>query len=151
MRALIQRVSRASVRFPELAGVQERGIGRGFLILLGCGRGEGPSTADALGRKCAGLRVFPDDEGRFSRGLAEVGGEGLVVSQFTLYADCTRGRRPDFLGALAPEAAEPLYRRFAEAVAAEGVAVKRGEFGAKMEVELVNDGPVTLWLDSAQL
>lgn len=151
MRALVQRVSRASVRFPERAGEPERKIERGFLVLLGCGQGDAPQTAAALARKCAGLRVFPDEAGRFSKSLADIGGSALVVSQFTLYADCSRGRRPDFLGALAPDQAEPLYRRFAEAFAAEGIGVKTGEFGAKMEVELVNDGPVTLWLDSAHL
>lgn len=151
MRALIQRVSRAAVRFPESAQTPERAIGRGMLILLGCGQGDGPATADALARKCAGLRVFPDEAGRFSLALADVGGSALIVSQFTLYADCSRGRRPDFLDALPGEKAEPLVRRFAEALSGQGVPTRLGEFGAKMEVELVNDGPVTLWLDSALL
>lgn len=150
MRALIQRVSRASVRFPELQ-VPQRSIGPGMLILLGCGAGDDEATADALARKCAELRIFPDENGRFSKSLADVGGSVLVISQFTLYADCGKGRRPDFLGALPGDKADPLYRRFADAIEAMGRPVQRGEFGAKMEVELVNDGPVTLWLDSAQL
>ena len=151
MRALIQRVSRASVRFPESAAARERSIGRGVLVLLGCGSGDDAGAAEALARKCAGLRIFPDDAGRFARSLTDVGGSALIVSQFTLYADCGKGRRPDFLAALPAQSAEPLYRRFTEAFAAEGVPVQTGEFGARMEVELVNDGPVTLWLDSARL
>ena len=150
MRALIQRVSSASVRFPEL-GVPERGIGRGMAVLLGCVAGDDAAAADKLAAKCAGLRIFPDEQGRFSKALADVRGSALVVSQFTLYADCRKGRRPDFLGALAAEQAAPLVRRFAEAFSALGIPVQTGEFGARMEVELVNDGPVTIWLDSAQL
>ncbi|MBI4424378.1 MAG: D-tyrosyl-tRNA(Tyr) deacylase [Elusimicrobia bacterium] len=151
MRALIQRVSRACVRFPELSGTPERSIGRGLLVLVGCGAGDGAGTADQLARKCAGLRIFADESGRFSLGLAEVRGAVLAVSQFTLYGDCRKGRRPDFLAALPGPQAEPLYRRFVETLRSEGVPVETGEFGAKMEVELVNDGPVTLWLDSAGL
>lgn len=149
MRAVIQRVTRASVRFPELPGTAERKIGPGMLILVGCGPGDDEAVADALARKCAELRIFPDERGRFAKSLADINGSALVVSQFTLYADCRKGRRPDFLGALPGDEAEPLYRRFAEAFASTGRTVERGEFGAKMEVELVNDGPVTLWLDSA--
>lgn len=151
MRALIQRVSRASVRFPELPGVAGRGIGRGMVVLLGCGIGDDAAAADRLAAKCASLRIFPDEQGRFSKSLAEVQGSALIVSQFTLYADCGKGRRPDFLGALPAEQAAPLVRRFAEAFAAQGIPVAQGEFGARMEVELVNDGPVTIWLDSALL
>ena len=151
MRALIQRVSRASVRFPDIPGTAERGIGRGMVVFLGCGAGDDGGTAERLAAKCAGLRIFADEQGRFSKALAEAGGSALVVSQFTLYADCRKGRRPDFLGALPGEQAESLCRRFAEAFAAQGVPVVSGEFGARMEVELVNDGPVTIWLDSAQL
>lgn len=151
MRALIQRVSRACVRFPELPGVAERAIGRGFVILLGCGSGDDASAAESLARKCAGLRIFSDEEGRFSRSLSDVQGSALIVSQFTLYADCRKGRRPDFLTALPAEKAEPLYRSFVDAFAAQGTPARTGEFGATMELELVNDGPVTIWLDSAQL
>lgn len=151
MRALIQRVSRASVRFPELPGTAERSIGRGLLILLGCGAGDGAQAALALARKCAALRIFPDEEGRFSKAVTDVQGAALVVSQFTLYADCRKGRRPDFMEALPGDQAEPLVRQFAQALGAAGVPVQTGEFGAKMEVELVNDGPVTLWLDTARL
>lgn len=151
MRALIQRVSRASVRFPELPQTVERSIGRGFVILLGCGARDEASVADQLAQKCAGLRLFPDEAGRFSKALADVRGSALVVSQFTLYADCRKGRRPDFLEALPAGQAEPLYRRFVQSLASAGVPVQTGEFGARMEVELVNEGPVTLWLDTATL
>ncbi|MBI5201185.1 MAG: D-tyrosyl-tRNA(Tyr) deacylase [Elusimicrobia bacterium] len=150
MRALVQRVSRASVRFPDLP-TPERAIGRGFLILLGCGKGDTPELADALAKKCAGLRLFPDEQGRFAKGLTDISGSALIVSQFTLYGNASRGRRPDFMEALPGPEAEPLYKRFAEVFAREGGPVQLGEFGAKMEVELVNDGPVTLWLDTAHL
>ncbi len=121
------------------------------MILLGCGNGDDEAKARRLAEKCASLRVFADESGKFSRSVLDVAGEALVVSQFTLYADCTRGRRPDFMGALPAPQAEPLYRAFVKALEAAGVPVKTGEFGAKMEVELVNEGPVTLWLDSSTL
>lgn len=145
MRALIQRVRRACVRFDGV----ERGVGRGVLVLLGVGAADDGGTAAHLAEKCAALRIFPDPAGKFGRSLLDVRGEALVVSQFTLYGDCRRGRRPDFTAARRPEEAEPLYRLFAESLAALGVPTKTGEFGASMEVELVNDGPVTLWLDTA--
>ena len=144
MRALIQRVNRACAR---VSG-SERAIGRGAVILLAVGAGDDEAAARRLAGKCASLRIFPNEQGKFDLSLLDVGGEALVVSQFTLYGDCRRGRRPDFTQAMAPERAEPLYRAFVEALRSAGIAVKTGEFGAKMEVELVNDGPVTLWLDT---
>lgn len=146
MRILLQRVSRASVR---VAGEPERGVGRGLLALVGVGAGDDAAVARRLAEKTATLRVFENAEGRFDRSLLDVGGGALVVSQFTLYGDARKGRRPDFAGAARPEAAEPLVRAYADALAGQGVPVQTGTFGAHMDVELVNDGPVTLWLDSA--
>jgi D-tyrosyl-tRNA(Tyr) deacylase len=145
VRALIQRVSRASVR---VEGRVVGAIERGFLILLGARAEDGDAEARWLARKAAGLRLFGDGEGRMNLDLAAVGGAALVVPQFTLYGDARRGRRPDFTRAAAPERAEPLYERFCEFLAAEGVRVERGVFRAHMEVELVNDGPVTLLLET---
>ena len=145
MRALLQRVSRAEVRVDdELVGA----IGSGLVVLLGVGPDDNGSIADALARKVAELRIFADDAGRTNRSLLEVGGEALVVSQFTLFADTSRGRRPGFTGAALPDVAIPLYERFAGALEAIGVTVARGRFGAEMAVELVNDGPFTIWLDT---
>ena len=151
MRVLIQRAARASVRFPDRPDLGERRIGRGLVVLVGCGPGDDAAAARRLAEKCSGLRVFPDAGGKPSLSLADVAGEALVVSQFTLYGDCRKGRRPDFTGALAAAQAEPLYREFAAALAASGVPVSTGEFGARMELELVNEGPFTLWLDGAAL
>ena len=145
MRLLLQRVARAEVR---VAGEAPRGIARGLLALVAVGQGDDDATARRMAEKTAGLRIFENDEGRFDRSLVDVGGGALVVSQFTLYGDSRKGRRPDFTGAARPEVAEPLCRAYADALAAQGVQVRTGTFGAKMEVELVNDGPVTLWLDS---
>jgi len=146
VRALLQRVSRAEVRVDrEVVGA----IGPGLLVLLGVGRGDGAATAEALARRVAELRIFEDEAGRTNRSLLEVGGEALVVSQFTLYADTARGRRPGFTNAAPPELAERLYLRFAGELRAAGVAdVQTGSFGAEMAVELVNDGPFTIWLDT---
>ncbi|GAB4205605.1 MAG: D-aminoacyl-tRNA deacylase [Roseiflexaceae bacterium] len=146
MRALIQRVSEASVTVEGRVAGQ---IGRGLLVLLGVGAGDGPAEADLLAEKTANMRIFPDDEGRFDRSLLDVGGAALVVSQFTLYADTRRGRRPGFSDAAAPDLAAPLVERFAAALRARGLAVETGVFGAMMQVALVNDGPVTIMLDSA--
>jgi len=146
MRAVVQRVSRASV---TVAGEVLGEIGPGLLVLLGVGPEDGPAEVDWLARKVAGLRILEDEAGRMNRSVLDSGGGVLVVSQFTLYGDCSRGRRPSFIGAAAPGLAEPLYEAFCEAVAAQGVAVvARGRFGADMAVSLVNDGPVTLILDS---
>lgn len=145
MRAVLQRVTRAEVRVGE-ERVGE--IGPGLVVLLGVGPDDDEPTADGLARKVAELRVFADDEGRTNRSLLDVGGEALVVSQFTLFADTRRGRRPGFTGAALPDLAIPLYERFAAALEAMDVTVARGRFGAEMQVELVNDGPFTIWLDT---
>lgn len=148
MRAVVQRVSEASV---AVDGREVASIGRGFLILLGVTHEDGEREAQWLARKIAGLRIFDDQAGKFNLSLADVGGAALVVSQFTLYADTRRGRRPGFTSAARPEQAEPLVERFAAALAAEGLPVQMGVFGAVMAVHLVNDGPVTLWLDTVEL
>lgn len=145
MRALLQRVERAEVRVDgEMIGR----IGQGLVVLLGVGRGDDESVAGSLARRVAELRIFGDDEGRTNRSLLDVGGEVLVVSQFTLFADTRRGRRPGFTDAALPEQAIPVYGRFATELEAAGVRVARGRFGAAMAVELVNDGPFTIWLDT---
>jgi D-tyrosyl-tRNA(Tyr) deacylase len=148
MRAVIQRVSRASV---TVDGQVVGAIGRGFLVLLGVTHNDGRAEADWLARKIAGLRIFEDDAGKMNLGLADVGGAVLVVSQFTLYGDARKGRRPDFIQAARPEIAEPLVNHFVEAIRSAGLPVETGRFGATMEVALVNDGPVTLWLDTADM
>lgn len=146
MRAVIQRVSEASVTIDgEIVGQ----IGRGLLVLLGVGEGDGPDEATLLAEKIAGMRIFPDDEGRFNRSALNIGGAVLVVSQFTLYADTRRGRRPSFAAAAPPEVAAPLVELFVAAVRQQGLPVATGSFGAAMQVALVNDGPVTIVLDSA--
>lgn len=148
MRALIQRVSQAAVTVnDETVGR----IGRGFLVLLGVTHGDGPREAAWLAHKVAGLRVFEDAAGKMNLGLSDVWGEVLVVSQFTLYGDARKGRRPDFLQAAKPEQAEPLVDAFVEQLRANGLTVQTGQFRAMMQVSLVNDGPVTLWLDTADL
>ncbi len=145
MRAVIQRVSRAAV---AVDGAVVGAIDRGFLVLLGVTHGDGKAEADWLARKIAGLRIFEDDAGKMNLGLADVEGAVLVVSQFTLYGDARKGRRPDFLQAAHPEVAEPLIAHFVDRLRREGVTVETGRFRAMMAVELVNDGPVTLWLDT---
>ncbi|MGB9754291.1 D-aminoacyl-tRNA deacylase [Roseiflexus castenholzii] len=146
MRAVIQRVSEASVR---VDGRVIGAIGRGLLILIGVGVGDTEAEAKLLAEKSANLRIFADDEGRFNRSLLDIGGEALVVSQFTLYADTRRGRRPSFSDAAPPEIAAPLVEAFANELQRMGIAVGAGQFGAMMQVALVNDGPVTILLDSA--
>jgi D-aminoacyl-tRNA deacylase len=141
VKAVVQRVTRASVRVQEEV-VGE--IGPGLCILLGVARGDGPEEAARLAGKVARLRIFEDGGGRFDRSLLDVGGAALVVSQFTLLADCSKGNRPSFGEAAPPEDAEPLYEAFCAELRTLGVAVETGVFGARMEVELVNDGPVTL-------
>jgi D-tyrosyl-tRNA(Tyr) deacylase len=145
MRAVLQRVSQASVTVgDEVVGA----IGRGLLILLGIGVGDSEAEARLLAEKTANLRIFADEEGRFNRSLLDIGGEALVVSQFTLYADTRRGRRPSFSNAAPPEIAAPLVDVFASELRRLGVAVNTGRFGAMMRAALVNDGPVTILLDS---
>jgi D-tyrosyl-tRNA(Tyr) deacylase len=147
MRALLQRTTGASVRTD---GDQVASIGQGLVVLLGVGHDDDASTADALAERVARLRIFRDDEGRTNRSLIDVRGEALVVSQFTLFADTSRGRRPGFTGAAGPEQAERLYQRFAASLREHDVQVETGRFGAEMAVELVNDGPFTIWLDTAE-
>ncbi len=146
MLAVVQRVSGASVRVGES---YEESIGPGIVILLGVAQGDDELDAHWLAEKCASLRIFNDPEGKMNLGLDSVGGEALVISQFTLLGDCGRGRRPSFTRAAAPEMANRLYELFAEELRALGVAVRTGVFGAMMQVSLVNDGPVTILLDSA--
>lgn len=144
MRAVVQRVSEASVRVAEEKVAR---IGAGLLVLLGVERGDTERQADQLAEKVANLRIFEDEAGRFNRSLLETGGEALVVSQFTLAADCRGGRRPSFTRAAPAEEARRLYEEFLARLAARGVNVQGGRFQARMEVHLVNDGPVTLVLD----
>ena len=143
MRIVLQRVKSAAVR---VSGQTERRIGPGLVLLLGVGRDDDRSEAERMAAKVARLRVFEDESGKFARSLLDVGGEALVVSQFTLLADVAKGTRPSFSDAAPPETAEPLYEAFAAALRELGVAVETGVFGARMELELVNDGPVTLVL-----
>ena len=145
MRALIQRVDRASV---SVDGEVIGRVGEGLLALVGAGRGDADADAEALAAKVVGLRIFPDGEGRFNLSLRDVGGAMLVVSQFTLFADVRRGRRPGFTQAARPEQAERLVDRFARAVEAEGVEVAEGRFGAMMQVDLRNNGPFTLMVET---
>lgn len=146
MRALLQRTSGASVRVgDETVG----SIGRGLVVLVGVGPADDAAIVDALARRIAELRIFRDEAGRTNHSLLDVAGEALVVSQFTLYADTSRGRRPGFTDAAPPDQAERLVRRLASALEALGVPVATGRFGAEMAVELVNDGPFTIWLDTA--
>jgi D-tyrosyl-tRNA(Tyr) deacylase len=146
MRALLQRVDRASV---EVDGERIASMGPGLLVLLGVGHRDTDATADGLARKVAELRIFADESGRTNRSLLETGGSALVVSQFTLYADARRGRRPGFTAAAGPDEAERLYLRFADQLRGMGVPeVGIGVFGAEMRVELVNDGPFTVWIDT---
>jgi D-tyrosyl-tRNA(Tyr) deacylase len=144
MRVVLQRVSRASV---TIAGRVAGAIERGFLVLVGFRQGDGPEQIAWMVDKILGLRIFPDDAGKMNRDLAAVGGAVLVVSQFTLYGDASRGRRPSFIHAAPPEIAIPLYERFIAELRAREVTVATGEFGAMMDVELVNEGPVTLILE----
>jgi D-tyrosyl-tRNA(Tyr) deacylase len=146
MRAVIQRVTAARV---TVGGEVVGAIGPGLLVLLGVAPSDGPDEVRWLADKVVGLRVFRDDADKMNRGVADVGGGVLVVSQFTLYGDCRKGRRPSFIGAAPPEQAEQLYEAFVEAVKALGVPTATGRFGAMMQVELTNDGPVTLILDTA--
>ena len=145
MKALLQRVSTARV---DIAGETVGEIGRGLLVLLGVGQGDAEADARYLAEKSAGLRIFEDDQGKMNRSVEEAGGEMLVVSQFTLYGDCRKGRRPGFSSAALPEEADRLYRFYVDCLRQRGMKVATGIFQAEMAVELVNDGPVTLLLDS---
>jgi D-tyrosyl-tRNA(Tyr) deacylase len=144
MRVLLQRVSRAEVR---VEGTVIGRIGRGYCLLVGFTHDDTQATCTWMADKIAGLRLFNDREGKMNLGLEEVGGGALVVSQFTLYSDASKGRRPSFIEAARPEYAIPLYERFISLLRERGIDVATGSFGAMMDVELVNDGPVTLWLE----
>ncbi|HLF90512.1 MAG TPA: D-aminoacyl-tRNA deacylase [Anaerolineales bacterium] len=144
MRALIQRVQRGSV---TVNGEKIAVIGPGLVILIGIGPEDAEEQATYLAEKIANLRIFEDDQGKTNRSVLDTGGEAIVVSQFTLYADTRRGRRPSFTDAAPPEIAGPLVDRFAELLRIQGVPAYTGAFGAYMQVELVNDGPMTIWME----
>jgi len=144
MRILIQRVSNASV---TVDGQVVSKIGKGLLILLGIGHGDGEQQATFLAEKVANLRIFEDEQGKTNLSVLDVKGEAIVVSQFTLYADARKGRRPSFTDAALPEVAAPLVNRFVELLKSHGVPTQTGKFGEHMEVEIHNDGPVTIWLE----
>jgi len=144
MRLLIQRVSKASV---TVEGQTVSKIGKGLLILLGIGHGDGEEQAKFLAEKTANLRIFEDEQGKTNLSVLDVQGEAIVVSQFTLYADSRKGRRPSFIDAALPEVAEPLVRHFIELLRGHGVPTQTGKFGAHMQLEIHNDGPVTIWLE----
>lgn len=146
MRVLLQRVTRAHV---TVDGTVTGEIGHGLVALVGIGHGDDEAVVRALADRTCDLRIFRDAEGRTNLSLMDVGGAVLAISQFTLYADTRKGRRPSFLGAAPPELGDRLYRAYAAALEARGVRVARGVFGAEMAVDLVNDGPFTIWLDSA--
>ncbi|HVQ45246.1 MAG TPA: D-aminoacyl-tRNA deacylase [Gemmatimonadales bacterium] len=144
MRVVLQRVSQATVRIHDrVAG----SIGRGFCLLVGFTHGDTPAQVDWMAEKISGLRLFSDGQGKMNLGLEDTGGAVLVVSQFTLYGDAVKGRRPSFIDAARPEVAVPLYERFLDVLRGRGLEVAAGEFGADMQVEIHNDGPVTLILD----
>lgn len=158
MRVLLQRVSRARV---EIDGVVVGEIGKrqgeekhapiGLLLLVGIGQGDTRDILDSMAQKVVNLRIFPDEADKMNRSLLDIGGEILAVSQFTLYADCRKGRRPSFIGAAPPDLGSELFDAFVAALSALGPRVETGRFGAMMDVHLVNDGPVTIWLDTADL
>jgi D-tyrosyl-tRNA(Tyr) deacylase len=145
MKVVLQRVRRARV---EVDGKPVAEIGKGFLILVGVRSGDSEKDAEYLAEKCFGLRAFEDEQGKMNLGLSEVGGSVLAVSQFTLYGDCRKGRRPSFTDAAPPEEGKRLYEHFVSRLRDLGAQVQTGQFGARMQVELVNDGPVTFVLDS---
>jgi len=147
MRACVQRVSSAQV---TVEGEVVGRIKRGFVVLLGIGHDDTEHDARFLAEKIAGLRVFEDDDGKMNLALSDVGGGMLVISQFTLFGDCRKGRRPSFIAAARPAQAEALYETFTKVVAEQGIPTATGRFQMHMDVELTNDGPVTLWLDTAE-
>lgn len=148
MRVLVQRVSKAQV---DVAGETVGKIGQGLLLLVGAGHEDTEADVEYLAEKIANLRIFSDDDGKMNRSALDGGYEMLVVSQFTLHGNVRKGRRPSFIGAAPPEVAEPLVDQLAEKVRALGLHVEQGVFGAEMAVSLINDGPVTIWLDTVEL
>ncbi len=145
MRVLVQRVQEARV---EVAGEVVGSCEGGLLLLVGLGAGDGPREVAWMAHKVAGLRIFSDSDGQMNRSIIDTGGDILAVSQFTLYGDCKKGRRPSFVEALKPGEAEPLFESFIDQLGVEGVSrVEKGRFGASMQVHLINDGPVTLWIE----
>ncbi|MFH0780557.1 MAG: D-aminoacyl-tRNA deacylase [Pseudomonadota bacterium] len=148
MRAVVQRVSRAGI---DIGGATTATIGRGLVILLGIRSRDGDADLRWMADKIIHLRIFPDEEGKMNTSLADMGGEMLIISQFTLYGDCRKGRRPGFSAAAPPEIAEPLYHQFIKEVELRGIRVATGTFRADMAVDLVNDGPVTILLDSEKI
>jgi D-tyrosyl-tRNA(Tyr) deacylase len=148
MRAVVQRVKRAEVRVEKQVIGQ---IGAGLVVLVGVGKDDTPASGEVLAEKIANLRVFDDEQGRMNRSLLEAGGQALCVSQFTLYGDCRKGRRPSYDQAASPEGALLLYESFVQSLRNRGIRTETGQFRAMMDVELVNDGPVTLLLDSDRL
>jgi len=144
MRVVVQRVEKGKVNVDDHTVAE---IGRGVVILLGIGPDDGEEQARYLAEKIANLRIFADEEGKTNLSLLDIGGEAIIVSQFTLYADTRKGRRPSFVKAAPPEVAEPLVERFAGLMGAQGVPTQTGQFGAKMLVEIFNDGPVTIWME----
>ena len=151
MRACLQRVLSASVTLPQEENRIVGEINAGLVVLLGVGASDSESEAVLLARKCAELRIFEDEQGKMNRSITDVGGAMLVVSQFTLYADCRRGRRPSLTAAAPPELADSLYRRFVEEIRQRNIPAAMGSFRTEMHVRLVNDGPVTIWLDTQEL
>ena len=148
MRAVLTRVNSASVTIDgEVVGK----IGRGFLILLGVGPNDTEKECKYLAEKCIGLRIFEDENGKMNKGLTDVGGEIMLVSNFTLYADCSHGKRPSFINAARPEQAIPLYEKFKDVLRENGVSFVTGEFGADMQIDHVNDGPVTIIMDTDEM
>ncbi|MCL2709433.1 MAG: D-aminoacyl-tRNA deacylase [Planctomycetaceae bacterium] len=150
MRACLQRVRSASVTLPQEADRVVGTIDAGLLVFLGVGVSDSESESVLLARKCAELRIFEDENGKMNRSITDVGGSMLVVSQFTLYADCRRGRRPSFTAAATPDVADRLYQHFVEEIRQRNIPVAMGAFRAEMHVSLVNDGPVTIWLDTEE-
>ena len=148
MRAVVIRVSRASV---TINGQSRGSIGKGFLILLGVKNGDTLSESSYLAEKCAGLRVFEDENGKMNLGLKDIGGELMVISNFTLYADCSHGKRPSFINAAKPDISVPLYEAFISELKKKDINVVTGEFGADMQIDHVNDGPVTIILDTDEM
>ena len=148
MRALVQRVTHAQV---DIDGETVGSCGRGYLVLLGVGADDGPEQIERLWSKIFKLRIFEDENGKTNRSLADVDGQALIVSQFTLYANCKKGNRPSFTGAGAPDQAERLYEQCVERARQDRPNVETGRFGAMMQISLVNDGPFTIWLDTDEL